>query len=87
MKDLSIIIASLILSVSIYMSSNLLANSNYTPGIHFTTAKAMTISVIEKSDFLNQRPIEEITDISTATYKKILTRLAEIEEEHWAGQK
>ena len=85
MKDISIIIASLILSVSIYVSFNTLANSNYAlansnPDVNFTVAKGLTMSIIEKSDALNEGSIEEVTD----TYQKILQRLAEVEAEHYA---
>ena len=89
MKEISIIIASILLSVSIYVSSTIIANSNYAladsrPDYNFTIAKGLTKSIIEKADSLNQKSLEEVTDKSTATYQKVIKRLAEIEAEHYA---
>ena len=87
MKHISIIIASLILSVSIYLSCNIIVSSYYAPDVNFANAKGLTMSIIEKSDAINQRSVEELTDITTNTYQKVLKRLAEIEEEHYAQNK
>jgi len=89
MKEISIIIASILLSVSIYVSSTIIANSNYAladnrPDYNFTIAKDLTMSIIEKADSLNQKSLEEVTDKSTATYQKVIKRLVEIEAEHYS---
>ena len=78
MKDIPIIIASVILSASILFSANMVAESIY-EDVDYDNASNIAISIIEKSNFATQRSPQDLTKMYTDTYKQVLKRLGRIE--------
>ena len=81
MKEITIVIASVILSVSIYLSAIMLVEGHqYEPIADHRNATNLTVSIIEQSGIKGQSSLEEITKIHIDTYEKVLVKLIELEE-------
>lgn len=80
MKEVALLGASLLVSVSLFISANMIAESNWAPDVDYTNATKLTISIMEKSVLDNNLTPEETTDRYIAIYEKVLGKMAEIEK-------
>ena len=80
MKDISIIIASVILSASILYSANMIAENSF-EDVDYDNAANLTASILETSSSATKRSPEELTVMYIEVYKNVLKRLDKIESD------